>query len=56
MLGMNRRSLRKCVDQARVVEAIQEAERVTSGEIRVSVAPFFWGNVEKSSADHGVTG
>jgi uncharacterized membrane protein len=49
MVGMSRRSLRKCVDQARVVAAIQEAERVTSGEIRVSVASFFWGDVEKTA-------
>jgi len=49
MLGMSRRSLRECVDQVRVVEAIQKAERVTSGEIRVSVAHFFWGNVEKTA-------
>ncbi|HEX7553456.1 MAG TPA: TPM domain-containing protein [Geothrix sp.] len=49
MVGMSRKSLRKCVDQARVVEAIREAERVTSGEIRVSVAPFFWGSVEKTA-------
>ena len=50
MVGMSRRSLRKCVDQARIVDAIREAERVTSGEIRVSVAPFFWGNVERTAA------
>ncbi|GLH70192.1 hypothetical protein GETHPA_17250 [Geothrix rubra] len=49
MVGMSRRSLRKCVDQVRVVAAIQEAERVTSGEIRVSVASFFWGDVEKTA-------
>ena len=49
MMGMSRRSLRKCVDQVRVAEAIREAERVTSGEIRVSVAPFFWGDVEKTA-------
>lgn len=48
MLGMSRRSLRECVDQGRVGEAIREAERVTSGEIRVSVAHFFWGDVEKT--------
>ena len=48
-MGMSRRSLRKCVDQVRVVEAIREAERVTSGEIRVSVAHFFWGDVEKTA-------
>jgi uncharacterized membrane protein YgcG len=49
MVGMSRRSLRTCVDQARVLEAIHEAERVTSGEIRVSVATFFWGDVEKAA-------
>ena len=50
MVGMSRRSLRKCVDQTQVVAAIQAAERRTSGEIRVSVASFFWGNVEKTAA------
>ena len=49
MVGMSRRSLKKCVDQGRVVAAIQEVERVTSGEIRVSVAHFFWGNVQKTA-------
>ena len=49
MVGMSRRNLRKCVDQVRVVAAIRAAERVTSGEIRVSVAPFFWGDVEKTA-------
>jgi uncharacterized membrane protein len=46
MVGMSRRSLRKCVDQTQVVAAIRAAERLTSGEIRVSVAHFFWGNVD----------
>jgi uncharacterized membrane protein len=50
MVGMSRRSLRQCVDQARVVAAIRAAERATSGEIRVSVASFFWGSVEKTAA------
>ena len=49
MVGMSRRSLKECVDQAQVVAAIQAAERVTSGEIRVSVAAFFWGDVEKTA-------
>jgi uncharacterized membrane protein len=47
MPGMTRRSLRKCVDEARVIQAIQAAERASSGEIRVSMASFFWGDVEK---------
>ncbi len=49
MVGMSRRSLKECVDQVQVVAAIQAAERVTSGEIRVSVAAFFWGDVEKTA-------
>jgi uncharacterized membrane protein len=47
MWGMSRSKLRKCVDNQRVVEAIQQAEHMTSGEIRVSVASFFWGDVAK---------
>jgi uncharacterized membrane protein len=47
MWGMSRRSLRKCLDEQRVMAAIQAAERMTSGEIRVSVASFFWGDVHK---------
>jgi len=47
MVGMSLGSLKSCVDQARVVEAIRAAEHRTSGEIRVSVAHFFWGDVEK---------
>jgi uncharacterized membrane protein len=42
-----RRRLLRRVDVARVKGAIEEAERRTSGEIRVSVAPFFWGDVRK---------
>lgn len=33
------------IDRARVEEAIEQAERLTSGEIRVSIAPLFWGDV-----------
>ena len=41
--------LRNGIDPARVEEAIREAEQRTSGEIRVSVAPLFWGNVRKAA-------
>jgi uncharacterized membrane protein len=47
MAGMSRRSLKKCVDETRVLQAIRSAERASSGEIRVSMAAFFWGDVEK---------
>lgn len=43
----SRGRLMKSVDAARVLAAIKEAERRTSGEIRVSVAPFFWGPVRR---------
>lgn len=47
MFGKKR--FRREVDEDRVQRAIEEAERRTSGEIRVSVAPFFWGNVERGA-------
>ena len=37
------------VDQARVTQAIQAAERLTSGEIVVSVSTFFWGSVQRAA-------
>ena len=46
---MNRRKLVSLIDRDRVKRAIVAAERQTSGELRVSVAPFFWGNVEKAA-------
>lgn len=49
MAGMSRRNLRKCVDEGQVLRAIQAAERASSGEIRVSIASFFWGDVEKTA-------
>lgn len=46
---MTRQQLIKAIDSDRVKAAIEEAERQTSGEIVVSVAPFFWGKVEKAA-------
>ena len=40
-----RRALIKRLDVDRIRQAIADAEKQTSGEIRVSVAPFFWGKV-----------
>lgn len=38
------------IDVARVEEAVRAAERLTSGEIRVAVARFyFWGNVRRAA-------
>ena len=44
---MKRRVLMQIVDSESIKKAIQAAETRTSGEIRVSVSPFFWGNVGK---------
>jgi uncharacterized membrane protein len=46
---MTRRKMLKVIDASRIKEAIVAAERVTSGEIAVSIAPLFWGNVEKAA-------
>lgn len=40
-----RRKLINRLDIDRIRKAIADAEKQTSGEIRVSVAPFFWGKV-----------
>jgi uncharacterized membrane protein len=46
---MTRRQMMRAIDTARVEQAIRDAETRTSGEIAVSVAPLFWGNVEKAA-------
>ena len=57
---MTRKKLLRAVDRERVKKAIESAEHRTSGEICVSVAPLFWGNVEKAAdkafARLGMTG
>ena len=46
---MTRKQLLRSIDSGRVKAAIQNAERQTSGEIVVSVAPFFWGSIPKAA-------
>jgi uncharacterized membrane protein len=46
---MTRGKLLRTLDNNRIRQAIREAEQLTSGEICVSVAPMFWGNVEKAA-------
>jgi uncharacterized membrane protein len=46
---MMRRRLRQLIDDEAVKAAIGEAERNTTGEIRVSVSTFFWGDVRKTA-------
>ena len=43
----SRRKLLKAIDVERIKAAIAVAERSASGEVRVSVAPFFWGSVRR---------
>jgi uncharacterized membrane protein len=45
MTIMSRRRLLKQLDAKKIRGAITAAEKRTSGEVRVSVAPFFWGRV-----------
>jgi uncharacterized membrane protein len=49
MWWMTRRQVRKLIDVGRIRAAIERAEQRTSGEIRVCVAPWFWGNVERAA-------
>jgi uncharacterized membrane protein len=42
-----RKALLRSIDVPRIEEAIRKAERRTSGEIRVSVSRFFWGDVRQ---------
>ena len=46
---MTRKKLLRVIDQEKVKAAIERAERQTSGEICVSVAPLFWGSIEKAA-------
>ena len=46
---MTRKQLLRSIDAARVKNAIEQAENQTSGEVVVSVAPFFWGSVDKAA-------
>ena len=46
---MTRKKLLQVIDHEQVEAAIQKAEDQTSGEICVSVAPLFWGNIEKAA-------
>jgi len=39
----------RLIDAARVKRAIADAEKMTSGEIAVSVSRLFWGSVEKAA-------
>lgn len=46
---VTRGKLLRTIDKDRITEAIREAEKHTSGQIRVSVSPLFWGDVHKAA-------
>lgn len=46
---LGRRRFVRGLDAARVERAIGDAERLTSGEIVVSIAPFFLGSVQRAA-------
>lgn len=45
----SRRQLMRTVDVDKIKAAVAAAERCTSGEVRVSVARFFWGSVRRAA-------
>ncbi len=49
MFTMHRRKFTRLVDAEVIKKSIEEAERETSGEIRVSVSTFFWGSVRRAA-------
>ena len=49
MAILSQRKLLSLIDDDRIKAAIADAERKTSGEIRVSVSRFFWGNVQRAA-------
>jgi uncharacterized membrane protein len=49
MALISQRRLLEIIDDDRVKAAIVAAEKLTPGEIRVSVSRFFWGNVQRAA-------
>jgi uncharacterized membrane protein len=49
MKFLSQHNLLQIIDDDRIKAAIVAAEKQTSGEIRVSVARFFWGNVRHAA-------
>jgi len=45
----NAKKLWESIDAERVRRAIAAAERASTGEVRVSIAPYFWGSVRASA-------
>jgi uncharacterized membrane protein len=45
----SRKQFEKHLDHDRIIEAIRKAEACTSGEIRIAIAPFFFGSLKRRS-------
>lgn len=45
MAFMHKRRLIKILDLDKIRAAIKDAEKVTSGEVRVSISTYFWGRI-----------
>ena len=45
MAFTHKRKLIRLLDPDKIRSAIEAAERCTSGEVRVSISPYFWGKV-----------
>ena len=45
----SRRQFEQRLDHDRIIQAIRAAEGATTGEIRIAVAPFFIGSIERRS-------
>ncbi|MCX6557825.1 MAG: TPM domain-containing protein [Candidatus Aminicenantes bacterium] len=50
MKFLSQRKLLRIIDDDRIKAAIVAAEKQTSGEIRVSVSRYFWGDVQRTAA------
>jgi uncharacterized membrane protein len=50
MRFLSQRKLLQIIDDDRIKAAIVAAERQTSGEMRVSVSRYFWGDVQRTAA------
>lgn len=46
---VSRTNLHRFIDKARIHEAIAAAQHATSAPIHVSIAPYFWGSVQRTA-------
>src|SRR5262249_35901542 len=49
LMVITRKKLLRIIDREKIKRAIQAAEHQASGEICVSVAPLFWGSIERAA-------